>query len=77
MGTYLYRYEASRRLGICARVNLMNQHLGHITLAGSRKYDYPLTFTYHEPWWNDYKYINDHYARLSVTLPQVYRIMTF
>jgi hypothetical protein len=49
-------------------VNLMNQHLSHITLAGARKYDYPLTFTYHEPWWNDYKYINDHYARLSMAL---------
>jgi hypothetical protein len=48
-------------------VNLMNQHL-HITLAGARKYDYPLTFTYHEPWWNDYKYLNDHYARLSMAL---------
>jgi hypothetical protein len=49
-------------------VNLMNQHLAHITLAGARKYDYPLTFTYHEPWWNDYKYINEHYARLSMAL---------
>ncbi len=49
-------------------VNLMNQHLSHITLAGARKYDYPLTFTYHEPWWNDYKYLNDHYARLSLAL---------
>jgi len=49
-------------------VNLMNQHLSHITLAGARKYDYPLTFTYHEPWWNDYKYLNNHYARLSVAL---------
>jgi|WetSurMetagenome_2_1015567.scaffolds.fasta_scaffold00015_91 hypothetical protein len=49
-------------------VNLMNQHLAHITLAGARKYDYPLTFTYHEPWWNNYKYINDHYARLSMAL---------
>ena len=49
-------------------VNLMNQHLSHITLAGARKYDYPLTFTYHEPWWEDYKYLNDHYARLSLAL---------
>jgi hypothetical protein len=49
-------------------VNLMNQHLSHITLAGARKYDYPLTFTYHEPWWKDYKYINDYYARLSMAL---------
>ena len=49
-------------------VNLMNQHLTYFTLAGARKYDYPPTFDYHEPWWNDYKYLNDHYARLSLAL---------
>jgi len=49
-------------------VNLMNQHLSHISLAGARKYDYPLTFTYHEPWWADYRYLNEHYARLSLAL---------
>jgi hypothetical protein len=49
-------------------VNLMNQHLTYFTLAGARKYDYPPSFDYHEPWWRDYKYINDHYARLSLAL---------
>jgi hypothetical protein len=49
-------------------VNLMNQHLSHFTLQGARKYDYPVSFTYHEPWWDNYKYLNDHYARLSLAL---------
>jgi hypothetical protein len=49
-------------------VNLMNQHLTYFTMAGARKYDYPPTFDYHEPWWNNYKYINTHYARLSLAL---------
>jgi hypothetical protein len=49
-------------------VNFMNQHLTYFTLAGARKYDYPPTFDYHEPWWNDYRYINDHFARLSLAL---------
>jgi hypothetical protein len=49
-------------------VNLMNQHLTYFTLAGARKYDYPPSFDYHEPWWNVYRYINDHYARLSLAL---------
>jgi hypothetical protein len=49
-------------------VNLMNQHLTYFTLSGARKYDYPPSFDYHEPWWNDYKYLNDHYARLSLAL---------
>lgn len=49
-------------------VNLMNQHLTYFTMAGARKYDYPPTFDYHEPWWKDYKYLNNHYARLSLAL---------
>jgi hypothetical protein len=49
-------------------INLMNQHLTYFTLAGARKYDYPPTFDYHEPWWNNYKYLNTHYARLSLAL---------
>jgi hypothetical protein len=49
-------------------VNLMNQHLTYFTLAGARKYDYPPSFDYHEPWWGDYNYLNDHYARLSLAL---------
>jgi hypothetical protein len=49
-------------------VNFMNQHLTYFTLAGARKYDYPPAFDYHEPWWNSYKYLNDHYARLSLAL---------
>jgi len=49
-------------------VNLMNQHLTYFTLAGARKYDYPPSFDYHEPWWNNYKYLNDHYTRLSLAL---------
>jgi hypothetical protein len=64
-------FKDMKRLGdweYALGINLMNQHLAHITLAGARKYDYPLTFTYHEPWWNDYKYINDHFARLSMAL---------
>ena len=49
-------------------INLMNQHLTYFTMAGARKYDYPPTFDYHEPWWNNYKYLNTHYARLSLAL---------
>ena len=49
-------------------VNLMNQHLTYFSLAGARKYDYPPSFDYHEPWWGKYKLINDHFARLSLAL---------
>ena len=46
----------------------MNQHLAHATLTGARKYDYPPVFTYHSPWWSDYKVLNDYYARLSLVM---------
>jgi hypothetical protein len=49
-------------------VNFMVQHLTYFSLAGARKYDYPPSFDYHEPWWNDYKYLNNHFARLSLAL---------
>ncbi len=51
-------------------VNFMNQHLSHQTLKGARKYDYPPVFTYHSPWWNNYKYMNDYFGRLSYVLSE-------
>lgn len=51
-------------------VNFMNQHLSHQTIAGARKYDYPPVFTYHSPWWNNYKVLNDYFARLSFLLSE-------
>jgi hypothetical protein len=49
-------------------VNFMNQHLSHLTISGSRKYDHPPVFTDHSPWWPYYKPLNMHYARLSMAL---------
>ena len=49
-------------------VNFMNQHLAHQTLTGARKYDYPPVFTYHSPWYEDYKVMNDYFARLSLVM---------
>ena len=49
-------------------VNLMNQHLAHSSIAGARKADYPPEFNDHSPWWPYYRYINMHYARLSMAL---------
>lgn len=51
-------------------VNFMNQHLSHQTLSGARKYDYPPVFTYHSPWWNNYKPLNDYFTRLSFLLSE-------
>lgn len=61
-------FKDFKRLGdwtLVLGVNFMNPHLSHMTLQGARKYDYPPTFSYHSPWWNDYKYMNDYFTRLS------------
>ena len=49
-------------------VNFMNQHLSHMTLTGARKYDYPPVFTYHSPWFDNYKILNDYFGRLSLVM---------
>ena len=49
-------------------VNFMNQHLAHQTLTGARKYDYPPVFTYHSPWFGNYKVMNDYFGRLSLVM---------
>jgi len=49
-------------------VNFMNQHLAYVTIKGARKRDHPLSFSYHEPWWQAYNILADYYGRLSVTL---------
>ncbi|MDR2681352.1 MAG: hypothetical protein LBC47_11150 [Tannerella sp.] len=49
-------------------VNFMNQHLSHMTLTGARKYDYPPVFTYHSPWYGNYKALNDYFGRLSLVM---------
>ena len=61
-------------------VNFMNQHLSHQTLTGARKYDYPPVFTYHSPWFDNYKVLNDYFGRLSMTLSkglQQYDVLVF
>ena len=49
-------------------VNFMNQHIAPLSIAGARKYDYPPTFTPHSPWWEYYRELNMHFARLSLAL---------
>lgn len=49
-------------------VNFMNQHLSFMTLTGTRKYDYPQSFSYHSPWWEHYGVLNRYFARLSLAL---------
>ncbi|MCS7316055.1 MAG: glycosyl hydrolase, partial [Bryobacterales bacterium] len=75
------RFEEMKRLGdwqAALGVNLVNQHLSWMTIAGARKYDYPPTFSYHSPWWSHYRILADYFGRLSLALAsgeQINRIL--
>jgi len=59
-------------------INFLNQHLSYVTIAGARKRDHPLSFSYHEPWWPHYRLMNDYFGRLAAALSsgqQVNRIL--
>nr|WP_319509562.1 glycosyl hydrolase [uncultured Draconibacterium sp.] len=49
-------------------VNFVNQHLSYYSLKGVRKFDYPPSFSYHEPWWNSYKKMGDYIGRISMAM---------
>ena len=49
-------------------VNFVNQHLSYYSLNGVRKFDYPPSFSYHEPWWEDYKLMGDYIGRVSMAM---------
>jgi hypothetical protein len=49
-------------------VNFVNQHLSFYTIKGVRKFDYPPSFSYHEPWWKSYKTMGDYIGRVSMAM---------
>ncbi|MDF3078380.1 MAG: hypothetical protein K0S09_2269 [Sphingobacteriaceae bacterium] len=66
-------FKDMKRLGdweFVLGVNLLNQHLSWMTVTGARKYDYPQSFSYHNPWFEHYKPLNEYFQRLSYALSQ-------
>ncbi len=49
-------------------VNFVNQHLSYYSLKGVRKFDYPPSFSYHEPWWEHYHLMGDYIGRVSLAM---------
>ncbi|MBT7464049.1 MAG: hypothetical protein HN686_08705, partial [Bacteroidetes bacterium] len=49
-------------------VNFVNQHLSYFSMQGVRKFDYPPSFSYQEPWWDQHKLLGDYTARISMAL---------
>ncbi|KAJ9136583.1 Glycoside hydrolase family 2 [Pleurostoma richardsiae] len=51
-------------LGITFRVH----HLAWLSMAGEAKRDYPASISYQSPWYKEYSYIEDHFARVGVAM---------
>lgn len=49
-------------------VNIRVPHLSWVSMKGSAKRDYPASINYQAPWYKEYKYIEDHFARLNTVL---------
>ncbi|MBI5385474.1 MAG: hypothetical protein HZA90_12415 [Verrucomicrobia bacterium] len=72
-GGWDLRFEDMKRIADWLQVlgiNTMDEHLSYVTLRGARKRDHPQSFSYHEPWWNDYHVMASYMARLSCALSQ-------
>lgn len=48
-------------LGVSVRV----PHLAMYSMKGAAKRDYPSSFNYQAPWFKEYKYVEDHFARIN------------
>ncbi len=51
-------------MGVTVRV----PHLSWLSMEGNAKRDYPATINYQAPWYKEYKYVEDHFARLNTVL---------
>lgn len=51
-------------LGVTVRV----PHLSMVSMKGESKRDYPASFNYQSPWWQDYACIEDHFARIATAM---------
>lgn len=49
-------------------VNLLCQHLCSYSLRGLRKRDYPGSWFIHQPWWDEYRVVNDRFSRIGMLL---------
>ena len=51
-------------LGVTVRV----PHLAWVSMKGEAKRDYPASISYQSSWWKEYRYIEDHFARVNTAL---------
>ena len=52
----------------CMGVTVRVPHLAWQSMKGEGKRDYPASIFYQSPWYKEYKYLEDHYARIHTAL---------
>ena len=51
-------------LGVTVRCH----HLAWVSMKGPSKRDYPASISYQSPWYREYRYVEDHFARVNTAL---------
>lgn len=72
-GGYEYTPENAKQYvdwALVHGINFINQHLSYQSLCGTRKHDFPQTFSSHSPWFDVYRGLGDYEARLCYLLSQ-------
>ncbi|MEI7905164.1 MAG: glycosyl hydrolase, partial [Candidatus Firestonebacteria bacterium] len=63
-----FNFSGQKALGdwqaVCG-INLRCQHLSWYTMLGQAKRDYPAGIFYQSPWWEDYRKVEDYFARVN------------
>ncbi len=49
-------------------VNFVNPHLSYYSMQGVRKFDYPPSFSYQEPWWDNFHLLGDYIGRICLAM---------
>lgn len=62
--TFKLQGDWQAALGVSVRV----PHLSHMSLQGEAKRDWPGSIFFHAPWYEEYPYIEDYFARLNTVL---------
>ncbi len=51
-------------------INIRCQHLYWYSMEGESKRDYPAAISYQSPWWREYNYVEDYFARVNAVMTE-------
>lgn len=52
----------------CLGVTVRVPHLSWVAMGGEAKRDYPASISYQSPWWSEFSYIENHFARVNTLM---------